>query len=280
MSFCLLTIHWFNPLMWLAYVLFCRDIEFACDEKVIRDIDRAKRAEYSQALVTCSVNRRRIIACPLAFGEISVKERVKSVMNYKKPAFRMIVIAMIACITLGGCFLTDPKTAGDAGDQEETDEKQIPADSDAASGEDEENEVTEDEVKENTDDSENAEESASSEEEESAEKQDSVKEKSAEEQETDEDPENTEDPVYRKFDYAEYEQLPDGTWQANGRIYQYRLEIRGRMHSAAYDSTYVYLSNIETITFDQAWKAAGYSSNMDDYFDEEDALLVESILWK
>ena len=85
LGFLLLTIHWFNPLMWLSYVLLCRDIELACDEKVIQDLECGQRADYMQALVSCSVNRRRIAACPLAFGEIGVKERVKSVMNYKKP---------------------------------------------------------------------------------------------------------------------------------------------------------------------------------------------------
>ena len=84
LGFLLLTIHWFNPLMWLSYVLLCRDIELACDEKVIQDLECGQRADYMQALVSCSVNRRRIAACPLAFGEIGVKERVKSVMNYKK----------------------------------------------------------------------------------------------------------------------------------------------------------------------------------------------------
>lgn len=84
LGFLLLTIHWFNPLMWLSYVLLCRDIELACDEKVIKDLECGQRADYMQALVSCSVSRRRIAACPLAFGEIGVKERVKSVMNYKK----------------------------------------------------------------------------------------------------------------------------------------------------------------------------------------------------
>ncbi len=86
LGFLLLTIHWFNPLMWLAYVLLCRDIELACDEKVIKELGNEQKADYAQALVTCSVNRRTIAACPLAFGEVGVKERVKSVMNYKKPA--------------------------------------------------------------------------------------------------------------------------------------------------------------------------------------------------
>ena len=104
----LLTVHWFNPLMWLSYVLLCRDIELACDERVIRTLGNAQRADYMQALVSCSVNRRVIAACPLAFGEIGVKERVRSVMNYKKPTFWIILLAVAACIVLAVCFLTDP----------------------------------------------------------------------------------------------------------------------------------------------------------------------------
>ena len=109
LGFLLLTIHWFNPLMWLSYVLLCRDIELACDEKVIKELGNEQRADYTQALVACSVNRRMIAACPLAFGEVGVKERVKSVMNYKKPAFWGVVLAVIACVIVAVCFLTNPK---------------------------------------------------------------------------------------------------------------------------------------------------------------------------
>ena len=108
LGFLLLTIHWFNPLMWLSYMLLCRDIELACDEKVIKDLGNEQRADYTQALVACSVNRRMIAACPLAFGEVGVKYRVKSVMNYKKPAFWVIVLAIITCMIVAVCFLTNP----------------------------------------------------------------------------------------------------------------------------------------------------------------------------
>ena len=108
-GFLLLTVYWFNPLCWLAYVLLCRDIEMACDEKVIRDMDKGSVAAYSQALLDCSFPRRRIAVCPLAFGEVGVKERVKSVLNYKKPAFWVIVLAVIACVVVAVCFLTNPK---------------------------------------------------------------------------------------------------------------------------------------------------------------------------
>ena len=95
--------------MWLAYVLLCRDIELACDEKVIKGLSNEQRADYTQALVACSVNHRMIAACPLTFGEVGVKERVKSVMNYKKPAFWVIIIAVIVCVGVAVCFLTNPK---------------------------------------------------------------------------------------------------------------------------------------------------------------------------
>lgn len=108
-GFLLLTFHWFNPLIWLAYVLLCRDIELACDEKVIKKLGNEQRANYTQALLACSVNRRMIAACPLAFGEVGVKERVKSVANYKKPAFWIIMVSVIACVIVAVCFLTNPK---------------------------------------------------------------------------------------------------------------------------------------------------------------------------
>lgn len=107
LGFTLLAVYWFNPLIWLAYVLLCRDIELACDEKVVRrtGIDRAA---YSQALLNCSMPRRMIAACPLAFGELGVKARIRSVLNYKKPAFWIVLVAMLACIAAAVLFLTDP----------------------------------------------------------------------------------------------------------------------------------------------------------------------------
>ncbi len=110
LGFLLLTVHWFNPLLWLSYILLCRDIELACDEKVIREMGSEQRADYTQALVSCSVSRRSIAACPLAFGEVGVKTRVKSVMNYKKPAFWIILASALICAAAAVCFLTNPKT--------------------------------------------------------------------------------------------------------------------------------------------------------------------------
>ena len=109
LGFLILTVHWFNPLCWIAYVLLCRDIEMACDEKVIRQIDLAGKKQYSMALLECSTGRRPVTICPLAFGEIGVKERVKNVLHYKKPAFWIIAGAVIACAVVTVCFATNPK---------------------------------------------------------------------------------------------------------------------------------------------------------------------------
>lgn len=114
LGFLLLSIYWFNPLMWLAYILLCRDIEAACDEKVIGSMDSEGRAAYSQALLNCRISSRKISVCPLSFGETNVKSRVKSVLNYKKPAFWIIMVSIVACIIIGICFLTNPKVKADA----------------------------------------------------------------------------------------------------------------------------------------------------------------------
>lgn len=113
LAFLLLSVYWFNPVLWVAYALLCRDIELACDERVIRDMDRDEKAFYSQTLLDCGRQRRSIAACPLAFGEVGVKERVKNVLNYKKPAFWIILVAVIAGVALAVCFLTNPKQKED-----------------------------------------------------------------------------------------------------------------------------------------------------------------------
>lgn len=110
LGFLLLTVYWFNPVMWLAYILLCRDIELACDEKVIKAMGAEIKKPYSEALINCSVPRKSIAACPLAFGETGVKGRIKSVLSYKKPTLWIIIIAVISCIVVGVCFLTNPKT--------------------------------------------------------------------------------------------------------------------------------------------------------------------------
>lgn len=108
LGFLLLSVYWFNPLSWVAYVLLCRDIESACDERVIGGKSDEYMAAYSQALLDCSVQRRRIAACPVAFGETGVKMRIKNVLNYKKPAFWIIIASLAVCAVLAVCFLTNP----------------------------------------------------------------------------------------------------------------------------------------------------------------------------
>lgn len=107
-GFVVLCVYWFNPLVWVAYILLCKDIELACDEKVIVGYEFGEKKAYAAALLDCSMHRRMVMACPLAFGEVGVKERVKSVLNYKKPAFWIIIIALVVCAVTGVCFLTNP----------------------------------------------------------------------------------------------------------------------------------------------------------------------------
>jgi len=109
-GFLLLSVYWFNPLLWVAYIVLCRDIEAACDEKVIKEMEIDDRRAYSSALLDCSVHRRRIAACPLAFGETGVKSRIISVMNYKKPAFWVVTLSLLAVIITSVCLLTVPKS--------------------------------------------------------------------------------------------------------------------------------------------------------------------------
>ncbi len=109
LGFLLLSIYWFNPFCWMAYILLCRDIEAACDEKVIKDKEKDYLVSYSQALLDLNIQRRSIAACPLAFGETNVKARIKGVLNYKKPAFWIIVVSVICIAVVTVCFLTDPK---------------------------------------------------------------------------------------------------------------------------------------------------------------------------
>ena len=110
LGYLVLALHWFNPLVWVAYILFCRDIELACDEKVVRGLDGAARADYSQALLSCAAPKRAVAACPLAFGEGNIKTRVKSALHYKKPAFWVAAAAVLAVVIMAVCFLTNPRS--------------------------------------------------------------------------------------------------------------------------------------------------------------------------
>ena len=114
LGYLVLALHWFNPLVWVAYILFCRDIELACDEKVVKGLDGAARADYSQALLSCAAPKRAVAACPLAFGEGNIKTRVKSALHYKKPAFWVAAAAVLAVVIVAVCFLTNPRSDIDA----------------------------------------------------------------------------------------------------------------------------------------------------------------------
>ena len=114
LGFALLAVYWFNPVLWLAYALLCRDIELACDERVIRTMDESAVKTYSTVLLACSMPRKAVITCPLAFGEVGVKERVKNALHYKKPAFWVVAASVAVCVVVAVCFLTDPPTDTDA----------------------------------------------------------------------------------------------------------------------------------------------------------------------
>lgn len=109
LGFALLAVYWFNPVLWLAYALLCRDIELACDERVIRTMDESAVKTYSTVLLACSMPRKAVITCPLAFGEVGVKERVKNALRYKKPAFWVVAASVAVCVVVAVCFLTNPE---------------------------------------------------------------------------------------------------------------------------------------------------------------------------
>lgn len=111
-AYLFLVIYWFHPLVFISYVLLCRDIELACDEKVIKELGIDCKKEYSQALLACSIGRKSIAACPVAFGEVGVKQRIKNVLRYRKPTFWMIILAGIVCIVVSVCFMTQKKEDG------------------------------------------------------------------------------------------------------------------------------------------------------------------------
>ena len=216
LGFLLLAVHWFNPVIWLGYEVFCKDIELACDEKVVKDYTAKQRADYSQTLLFCSVNRKMPAACPLTFGEVGVKTRVKSVLNYKKPGFWVSIAAIIVIVVAAVCFLTSPKTSANEGDY-----------SVAAVYE-----VTPSE-------------------------------------EFEQKRENGEYIIY-----TEYSALNNGMWSVGDYTYRYRLEITGKPNSAAKMVSYLVLSNTKDITFEQALKASGLSSDSNDYFSPDYAVIV------
>ena len=109
LGYLLMSVYWFQPLSWVAYAFFCKDMELACDERATMGMQKSEKASYCQTLLACSTNRQILAACPVAFGEVGVKERVKHVLNYKKPAFGIVLVACVVCIVTVVCFLTNPK---------------------------------------------------------------------------------------------------------------------------------------------------------------------------
>ena len=364
LGFGILTIHWFNPLVWLGYVLLCKDIELACDEKVVKELNGAQRADYSQALLTCSVKHHTITACPLAFGEVGVTDRVKSVLHYKKPAFWVGTVGIVISIIFAVCFLTNPMDAS-----ESIINKVLKLDREYEVNQIFDQKITLSIPASKLPEQVFSEEGLVFDKEDVIAYQDStttiyLKEARYANEGNDtmyfcfdfafdlskkegkffypyiarenglENAISIENGILRvgndaykngvdtrgqgpgnqiwfyvstealrqaegtiSFDiclnriryssvhvvetiqgeYITYDRMSDGTWEADGHTYKYRLELSGRTPNAIKDSTFVYLSNIEDITFEQAWKAAGLSSNTEDYFDVEEAVLVE---WK
>ncbi|MDE7311590.1 MAG: hypothetical protein K2N87_08260 [Eubacterium sp.] len=117
-GYVLLSVYWFQPLVWAAYLLFCRDMELACDERVVKEIGEDCKKAYSQALLSCSKAHASVTACPVAFGEIGVKDRVKNVLNYKKPGIFILIAAAAVCVIVTACFTTEAKDTGTAANTE------------------------------------------------------------------------------------------------------------------------------------------------------------------
>ena len=357
LGFLVLTLHWFNPAVWLGYVLLCRDIELACDQRVVKNLNDAQKADYSQALLTCSINRRMLVVCPLAFGEIGVKNRVKSVLYYKKPAFWIVATAIAASIVVGVCFLTDPVTKDETISQPQD---QVPIETNEPEKFTWINLMGMDSAVFDIDGDGKEEQCALRPgptsglftfillayedgkleyfniyngiygelsfvttakgtklhllpqlESEPIIYSFHVKDGNIVLTSDDQTVEywgeqGIHSPYAPKMDFAAihypvnlgvYEVTPveeiqtkydneefviqklhyqtlDQMWFCEGYSYQYRLEITGRMHHAAKNSTYIVLSNTQDITFDQTWKASGLSSSMSDYFDPQDAVIV------
>lgn len=127
LGFLLLSVYWFNPIIWVAYIMFCKDVELACDEKVVKTMDVAEVKEYSNTLLECSISRKLIVAAPLAFGGLAVKSRIKSVINYKKPTFWVIILSIAISVVIAIGFMTNPATkdknnlSNEVGENSETD---------------------------------------------------------------------------------------------------------------------------------------------------------------
>ena len=123
LGFGLLCVHWFNPLVWVGYILFCKDIELLCDELVVKNMSTKNRKKYAKALCNIGVEKVKISACPVAFGEVGIKERVKNTVNFKKVKLAFLIISAVACVAVAVCFMTTPVKA----QEEKTEPKPEPA---------------------------------------------------------------------------------------------------------------------------------------------------------
>lgn len=252
LGYLLFTVHWFNPLCWIAYVLLCRDIEMACDERVIRVMDASARTAYSQALLDCSISRRQIAACPLAFGEVGVKERIRGVLNYKKPTFWLIFTAVIICLTVAMCFLTDPKN-------QEQDLSSLNDNSHAEAST--EPPVNSEASQYRTEFIGNAPEVVAI-----AGRLPYPGDYIA---------------VFSRPVLADpeegvlvpYTPTQDGQWEADGKLYRFCLVLEGRIKNARADSTFTVLSNDKDVTFEEVAEKL-FSSQSHTAFDDKDAVLV------
>ena len=227
-GFVLLMVYWFNPVMWLAYAFLCKDIEFACDEQVISDMNPAQIREYSDTLLVCSANRHFVYGCPLAFGEVAVKDRIKAALSYKKPLLWVIIVAFVLLVGTAVFFFAKPSENTDNNDENDNGGSTI---------------LTENPTGTEAEPEEYAEE-------------------------------------YKGMGGHKYYKLKDGTYKSDmyeGYNYKYKLEITGRMPNAAYDEMDVYLSNLETITFEQV-RADTFSSDLNAHFKPEEAVCVNRIL--
>ena len=232
LAFVALSIHWFNPLVWVAFFLSCRDMEMSCDEAVIKKMGEEIRADYSASLLNLAAGQRISLGMPLAFGEGDTKGRIKNLARWKKPKIWITITAGIVCIVVILICIFNPEE--DPSNSSEASESLLSS---------EEPYILE-----------TFEKTASLEE---------LERNFALEQE---------------WVHTTYYKMSDGTWKTDEYVYQYRLEVSGRLNNAAVDTTYIILSNKKDITFEQAWKASGFSSNIDDYFDPKDAVIVATIL--
>ena len=118
LAFLLLSVYWFHPLVWIAYILFCRDTELACDEYVISDMEPEERKRYARALVDCHCSRRFYFACPVGFGETNIRERIRRILSYRQPALGILLLCVILCAVTAACLLTSPARSGSSPDTE------------------------------------------------------------------------------------------------------------------------------------------------------------------